>query len=482
MDGCTVETQGAGCLKALILFVRNGEFAFNTSAAALAGVARHNGFECSAHGIEDGQRVDDVLEVVLRHQADLVCATFMTRDLLGFRTLLPLIKAHSNAFIAIGGYHATARPQQVAEWPGIDAIGIGEGERPFLSLLRMHAQKQPIGTIPGLWVRSSSGFTDPVPPADVEPNIADLPPWDYSIVPDPLIPGEAGRQYLVSRTSRACPFACTYCTVPSWEATNGLRQRQIVNARPVPHLCAELVELRDRYHPTDIEFWDPQFRFANDWLEEFAERFPAEVGLPFRVLMHAKTLNQHRIQLLAKAGCTQVYCGIESGDVDFRKTVLNKACTDDDIVRTTAWIREAGIQASAFVMWNVPGETREQAEKTIEMVERIRFDHLRVNSYIPLPGTALGDASHLKFPDTPVGAFEPLPEWRDNRDVNWSAMSEKDYRHMFGRFAQLHDKYSEQNNALPSRGDMSRSGVRADGGRGQGAFARHAPKPPLDRI
>src|SRR5436853_261061 len=80
----------------------------------------------AAHGIEDGERVDDVLEQVLAYDADLVCATFMTRDLPGFRTLLPRIKQHSDAFISVGGYHTTSRPREVAQWPGIDAIGIGE--------------------------------------------------------------------------------------------------------------------------------------------------------------------------------------------------------------------------------------------------------------------------------------------------------------------------------------------------------------------
>src|SRR5690606_10757273 len=132
------------------------------------------------------------------------------------------------------------------------------------------------------------------------------------------------------------------------------------------------------------------------------------------------TLNRERIDQLARAGCTQIYCGIESGDFDFRKHVLNKSCSDADIVNTTAWIREAGIKASAFVMWNMPGETRAQAEKTLAMIDRIQFDHLRVNSYIPLVGTSLGDALVPEHPDTPVEVFEPLPEWRDDRFVNRS--------------------------------------------------------------
>jgi radical SAM superfamily enzyme YgiQ (UPF0313 family) len=433
-------------VKTLLLYVRNQDFAFNTSVAALAGVARDEGFEYAAYGIHDGQRVDEVLEAVLAYDPQLVCATFMTRDIMGFRALFPRLQARSHALIAVGGYHVTSRPLQVARWPGVDVICIGEGERALRALLHARARQTPLAGIPGLWVRTRDGFQGVPPAADPEPDMADLPRWDYSVFAEPLIPGENGRQYLVTRTSRACPFACTYCTVPLWESTNGLRQRHFNNARPVADLCAELAMLRDRYHPTDIEFWDPQFRFTSDWLEEFSVRYRTEVGLPFRVLMHAKTLNQARIALLAKAGCTQIYCGIESGDFDFRKQVLNKSCTDDDIVRTTAWVQHAGIKASAFVMWNMPGETREQAEKTIAMVERIGFDQVRINSYIPLPGTALGDALRRDFPDEAVETFEPLPEWRMTAERNWSAMSDADHRLMARRFQALHDRYSEQHN------------------------------------
>jgi radical SAM superfamily enzyme YgiQ (UPF0313 family) len=474
-------------MKTLILFPLNPDLPFNTSAAALAGVGRRHGFECAAYPIADGTPVRRVLDAVLAYEPDVVCGTLMTRDILGFRSLFSLIKQHSDAFTAIGGYHATIRPRHVAQWAGVDAIGIGEGERALLALLRARAQRHPLRTLPGLWVRSADGFVDPIPPADPELDIADLPPWDYSILPDSTFKGEAGRRFLVTRTSRACPFACTYCTVPAWEATNGLRNRQFVNIRPVKHVCAELVELCDRYGPTDIEFWDPQFPFANHWLEEFAERFPVEVGLPFRVLMHVKTLNQQRIDLLAKAGCTQLYFGLESGDAEMRKRVLNKPCSDDDIVRTVARVKGAGISACAFLMWNLPGETREQAQKTIAIVGHAGFDRVRVNSYIPLPGTVLGDrsASTLEFPDEPVDVFTPLPEWKQDGDTNRSAMTEAEYELMRREFAVLQDRYVEQGH-VPGVPDDRRRSTRVQLGgleaKGSASAASGSPPAVADRL
>src|SRR6185295_14578338 len=117
------------------LSVPNRDINFNPSVAALAGVARHHGFECTTISIADGDRVDEVLERTLAHQPDLVCASLLTRDILPFRTLFARIKRHSGAVTATGGYHATVRPRHVAQWEGVDAIGIGEGERAFLSLL-----------------------------------------------------------------------------------------------------------------------------------------------------------------------------------------------------------------------------------------------------------------------------------------------------------------------------------------------------------
>src|SRR5206468_3323314 len=168
------------------------------------------------------------------------------------------------------------------------------------------AERQPIATRPGLWARAADGFVHPIPPADAEPDMTALPPWDYSVFGNPMfVDGDAGQQFLATRASRTCPFACHYCTVPIWEETNGLRDRHFVNVRPVAHLCDELASLRDRYRPNEIDFWDPQFPFATEWLKEFAERYPSEVGVPFRALMHPRTLNQERIELLAKAGCAQ---------------------------------------------------------------------------------------------------------------------------------------------------------------------------------
>jgi hypothetical protein len=95
-------------------------------------------------------------------------------------------------------------------------------------------------------------------------------------------------------------------------------------------------------------------------------------------------------------------------------------------------------------MWNLPGETRDQAERTIDMIDRTGFDRVRVNCYIPLPGTVLGEQDTMEFPDEAVDVFTPMPQWRQDGDKNRSAMSDEDYLRMRAEFAALQDRYVEK--------------------------------------
>ncbi len=123
-------------MKTVLLYVSHQSHDFNTSVAALASVARDSGFEYELCGISDGESVEQVAERVCSLDPQIIAATFFTRDIPGFYSLLPILKRRTGAFIAVGGYHATLRTREVARWAGVDGICVGEGERPFRTLLQ----------------------------------------------------------------------------------------------------------------------------------------------------------------------------------------------------------------------------------------------------------------------------------------------------------------------------------------------------------
>lgn len=391
--------------RVLFIFFTDPRRAFSSSVAALSSVVRAAGHEPEALEVFREYDIDDVAAHIDALNPDVLALSCMTRDWPGAHALVDRLK--SDALVLIGGYHASLAPKEVAECKGVDAICIGEGERPMTQLLDLLSRgERPKHSFEGLWVRSAEGFEGDPPGADPEPDIAALPPWDYEVfgsVPDAI---EAGintfgpliDEYLPTRAGRGCPFTCAYCSAPRWGKLGGYSNKSRRNTRPVTHLCEELASLRDRYNPEGFEFWDEHFPIDLKWLEEFAEVYPAKVGLPFKVEMHPNAATRPRLALLKKAGCSLFHCGIEAGDETFRRDVLNRRTTDARLQAVFDDCRDLGLETSASLMTMLPGETREQTKATTELLHRLKPGSFMWSNFHPLPGTVLGEAGVEHWP------------------------------------------------------------------------------------
>ncbi|MDI6760939.1 MAG: hypothetical protein QMD05_08930, partial [Candidatus Brocadiaceae bacterium] len=64
-----------------------------------------------------------------------------------------------------------------------------------------------------------------------------------------------------------------------------------------------------------IKFYDDIFALREDeWLEEFSEKYPKEVGLPFHCLVRADILTEGMLLKLKKAGIQSISMSIEAGN------------------------------------------------------------------------------------------------------------------------------------------------------------------------
>ncbi|MEM9454242.1 MAG: radical SAM protein [Myxococcota bacterium] len=459
-------------LRVLLLFFTDPRRAFSSSVAALSAVVREAGHEPLALEVFRKYRIDRVAEHIDKLAPDVVGASCMTRDWPGAAALLARLQGR--AYVVVGGYHASLAPHDVAACEAVDAIAIGEGERPLTWLLAALADTtttaprpttpQPtaphplLPTRPGLWVKQSDGWSDPIPQADPVPDIATVPWWDYEvfgsveqIIEDgintfgPVVDG-----YLPTRAGRGCPFSCAYCSAPRWGSLHELSDRQKRNHRPVDHLCDELAALRDRYRPEGFEFWDEHFPVDLDWLERFAHEYPRRVGLPFKVEMHPSAASRKRLTLLRQAGCVLFHCGIEAGDEIFRREVLNRRTSQARLQQVFDDCRALGLQTSASLMTMLPGETREQMRATTQMLHQLRPGSFMWSTYHPLPGTVLGDAAVERWPGPARRTFE------DYDDVQTRTPARVDRLERAETFAELGQLQGELVQiALDRRGDNS---------------------------
>lgn len=385
-------------MKILFLCLSEPLTPYSPGVAALSAAVRARGHESAFLPISLESTVEDAARRAAEVGADVIGVGIMTRDWPGVRSLLPRLKAKTNAFVVVGGYHATLAARHVAKSTEVDAICIGEGERALPDLLDMLARGAPRHSFPGMWVRGEDGFADPIPPGAPERDIAKLPDWDYEVFGDVSamlagginILGAGKDRFLPTRASRGCPFDCTYCSAPRWERAAGFDAEGTRNVRPVIELCRELALLRDRYQPSGFEFWDEHFPVSVEWLAELAREYPRRVGLPFRVEMHPSAATTERLTLLAKAGCEWFHCGVEAGDPEYRRRVLNRRSSDRLLQRLFDDTRALGIGTSASVMMALPGETFAQAQATIDLLRRLRPGRVICSTYVPLPGTPLG--------------------------------------------------------------------------------------------
>ncbi|HBQ19662.1 MAG TPA: hypothetical protein DEF51_53900 [Myxococcales bacterium] len=399
-------------MKVSFVFFTDPPRPFSSSVAQLAAVVRAAGHEASALEVGREERIVDAARRLEAEAADVVAISSMTRDWPGAAGLLRELE--SDAFVVVGGYHATMAPRDVAVSPRVDAICIGEGERPLAALLDRLATGTLDASLPGLWLRADAGFADAPPAADPEPVIDALPRWDYEIFGDvrellgrgintfgPHVDG-----YLPVRASRGCPFTCAYCSAPRWGKVLGLSDARMKNVRDVSALCEELADLRDRYAPEGFEFWDEHFPIPLAWLEAFARAYPRRVGLPFKVEMHPNAATRPRLELLAEAGCVLFHCGVEAGDEALRRDVLDRRSSDARLDQLFADCRELGLPTSASLMTMLPTETRAQAHSTVSLLRKLRPGSIIWSTYQPLPGTVLGEAAVEAWPGPARETFD----------------------------------------------------------------------------
>jgi hypothetical protein len=159
----------------------------------------------------------------------------------------------------------------------------------------------------------------------------------------------------------------------------------------VPRVVAEIKYIKDRYPLRHVHFSDDLFFIRNSykWLEEFAELYPKEVGIPFNCNIRYDSVNQHAADLLRKAGCYGAAVGLESGNQQIREIVIRKQSKNDHIVEGARLLREKRIKVLTTNMIGLPGETLDNALETVELNMRLKSDYVRANTFLLFPGLPL---------------------------------------------------------------------------------------------
>jgi anaerobic magnesium-protoporphyrin IX monomethyl ester cyclase len=181
-------------------------------------------------------------------------------------------------------------------------------------------------------------------------------------------------------TTRGCPFHCNWCAKPIWG--------QKYNVRSPRNVVAEMKWLREHFGVDHIWFMDDIMGIQDRWIEEFADELQTQaVHIPFKSLNRVDLLLRGRtIPALARAGAKIVWVGAESGSQKILDA-MDKGTTVEQIYEATRRLHEQGVKVAFFLQFGYPGETREDIEKTMQMVRDLMPDDIGISVSYPLPGT-----------------------------------------------------------------------------------------------
>ncbi|MCK6691499.1 MAG: B12-binding domain-containing radical SAM protein [Thermoanaerobaculia bacterium] len=298
---------------------------------------------------------------------------------------------------------------------GADFIILGEGEITLRELILALESDNDVTAVQGI-AYCGLRITD-CPEASGQSVIRNPPRpvlHDLDSLPDPawdLVDMEAYRGIWMRHhgyfslnlaTTRGCPYKCNWCAKPIY----GNRY----NSRGPERVAAEIEMLIERYGVRHFWMADDIFGLKPRWVQDFRDIVQAK-GLKFTYKIQSRVdllLKEDTIDALAASGLRQAWVGAESGSQKILDA-MDKGTTVAEIREATRLLKQKGVEVCFFLQFGYLGETREDIEKTIALVEELLPHDIGVSVSYPLPGT--------KFYEKVKNLLGEKQNWTDSDDL-----------------------------------------------------------------
>jgi anaerobic magnesium-protoporphyrin IX monomethyl ester cyclase len=290
--------------------------------------------------------------------------------------------------VVIGGYHATAEPEETLRGcTDFDFLVHGEGERTALELARCFQNGKPVHAVKGAaWRRGDEVVINPA-----RALIRDLDTLPFThrdkldlsrYLPSP---GTGNFLRLPSTgimASRGCPYNCYYCSKGVW----GTR----IRFRSVDNVLAEIEHCMERHGIRDFRFYDDALPLPVWDLKGFCGRLlERNLSISWNCYSRVDLVDPDTLGLMRRAGCYHIKYGIEFGTERSLKNA-NKKTTLDQAREAVRLTKQAGIECKGNFILGIPGETGEDCRETVRFAVELSPDLAAFYPFYPAPGSVYG--------------------------------------------------------------------------------------------
>jgi len=298
-------------------------------------------------------------------------------------TMLGMARARGCIVVAAGS-DATDHAAEYLQ-AGADYVLLGEGDETLGDLLDHLLRNSPDGpeTILGLaFDRGGEVVQNQRRPDLKDLDALPFPAWDLVDIPRyrAIWQERHGYYSMNVATSRGCPYHCNWCAKPIWG--------QRYHVLSPENVAAEFAWLKRTFAPDHIWIADDIFGLKPGWVEQFADLIEAkDARVPFKSLQRVDLiLKGNTVTALKRAGAQRIWVGAESGSQKILDA-MEKGTQVEHIYEAAQRLHEVGIEVGFFLQFGYPGETREDIERTLQMVRDCQPDDIGMSVSYPLPGT-----------------------------------------------------------------------------------------------
>ncbi len=336
----------------------------------------------------------DLHKQISNFKPDLL-AISSTEDMweLGIKVLNEIkdYKTKNNIPVIAGGVFATFAPEICIKEELVDLVCVGEGENALIDLCNKINNKEDYSEVTNLWVKKDgkvikkNSISKPV-------NINDNPIIDISLFEENrLYRPMSGKVYKMMpiETIRGCPFTCRFCNSPDQMRLYKGLGTNFYRKKKMDLVYKELKYFKDVHKVEYNYFWADTFLgMSTEELDEFCEMY-SEIKLPFWMQTRPETVNDHNMKRLKSVGLHRISFGVEHGNEEFRKKILDRRWKNPDILEKLKIPKKYGIAFSVNNITGFPTETKKLAFDTIELNRHIDADNANIYAFVPFHGTPL---------------------------------------------------------------------------------------------
>lgn len=326
-------------------------------------------FERLAYGSKSNWQ--QLAEKVLALKPDIVAFAVFTETLgLCNKTAEFIKRMAPECPVAYGGIHPSIAPVDCARLAHVDVVFHGEALVSFPAWVDAWQSGKDWKSMPGVALRLPNGHIQVNNKAPFLLDLSHLPVPKKELFasqyPDLMT------NYMVM-AGFGCPYQCTFC---EHSVFRDYDDRVQVRTRPVDVVLEEISNHKSaiRY----VFFCDEVFGLNLSWLEEFSEKYPKQIGIPFHANLNPLMADKRRVELIARAGCDVVSMGVQTASDRIRLQIYNRRETWEKIVTAAGTIRSFGLKYNADRLLGNPLETEEELVEAVSLFKKLRPNRVTV--------------------------------------------------------------------------------------------------------